>query len=896
MAMISLRDYNHEIESMVETNQIDEAISHCVTILQSFPKYIDTYRNLGKALLESKRYSESADVFYKVLAAFPDDFIAHIGLSVIEEENRNLDAAIWHMEQAFELQPSNLALQEELRRLIGRRDGVPPTKIRLTRGALVKMYARGDLYQQAIAEIKSVLKDEPNRVDFKVLLAKMYQVSGASAEAVEVASEIVSEYPYCFDANRILYELLPSKEQESESSIYRDRLVSLDPYYQFVDPLSPETTDVPSDKIMIEKQDFTPSFVHESGITDWSKQLGINWQEKDVFTSAEPLNILDQVEAFDEPAKEPEQTSPVSPFIGDFTPGIDNEPEDKSLNEPEPLPDWITKAGWTRPSASSPSPEQTQGESASEEGNNAPAEPSEELPDWLKSFEPEKSDLTANEEQPEAGSPSISDLLPDDTQNPSLSPDEFKDAISNWGGLEPAAEEPDLNKESSEDQSTDWLNQFGEETTTPSEEESDQSLPDWLKNFVQEEETIPTGEEDRSDWLQNLPGEEIESIPEQEQASNEIPLDEDELLKNLDDILGEGKIEASQTVSEEKLEDIMGEPENESTSPIHSLNAEQAEDLSPILSSGEKTNTEQPPISENASAPESNIPSWVQNILATPPPVVADEKPIPQIPSLETPASSESKIMEEEIEPLISELPESSESQGVISKETNDDLISWLRDINPETDEPIEEKPSSAESEIEIIKDELSIEDQMRSSIAEEESTESLSNLGDAEQELRTIERATPEFEDRLSELLEQPLDETVAKEEVEDESEILDLVKGIEEIPSEPSASIDESEETFQDVEQIQAEEGQESSVIDRLTDIVDDSKYSDLANFIDQSMASGTPIEDLIDMVQSQSQKNPDSYELWQQLGDLYLEKADFDNALMAYNKAAQILQIQL
>jgi len=83
---------------------------------------------LGQALLEKKRFEDAANVFSMILSVFPDDLLAHAGLSAIHEENRELDKAIWHMEQAFETQPSNQTIQDELRRLIGKRDGSEPLK------------------------------------------------------------------------------------------------------------------------------------------------------------------------------------------------------------------------------------------------------------------------------------------------------------------------------------------------------------------------------------------------------------------------------------------------------------------------------------------------------------------------------------------------------------------------------------------------------------------------------------------------------------------------------------------------------------------------------------------------------------------------------------------------
>jgi hypothetical protein len=56
MAKIALRVYNHEIEGQIEGGRLDVAIAHCQHILKTFPMHIETYRLLGKAYLESRRY------------------------------------------------------------------------------------------------------------------------------------------------------------------------------------------------------------------------------------------------------------------------------------------------------------------------------------------------------------------------------------------------------------------------------------------------------------------------------------------------------------------------------------------------------------------------------------------------------------------------------------------------------------------------------------------------------------------------------------------------------------------------------------------------------------------------------------------------------------------------
>ena len=66
MAKVSLRAYNREIEAMIDRNHLDEAIAHCKHILKTFPKHLETYRLLGKAYLEYKRYPDAVDIFSRV--------------------------------------------------------------------------------------------------------------------------------------------------------------------------------------------------------------------------------------------------------------------------------------------------------------------------------------------------------------------------------------------------------------------------------------------------------------------------------------------------------------------------------------------------------------------------------------------------------------------------------------------------------------------------------------------------------------------------------------------------------------------------------------------------------------------------------------------------------------
>ena len=275
MAKISLRSYIHEIESLIDTGQIDEAIAHCRQILKVFPKYIEAYRMLGKAYLENQRYGDASDILQRVLSAMPDDFVAHVGMSIVREDEGNLDEAIWHVERAFEVQPANSAVQDELRRLYGKRDGIEPARVRLTRGALARMYVRGDLFQQAIAELRAAQVEDQQRLDLQILLANVYYKIGKRAEAADIANIILHKLPFCIEANRLMAEILVLGDRVEEANTYRQRVNMLDPYNAQISPQASTSEKVPDQAVMLEKLDWRPGQTSMSSQPEWASSLGV---------------------------------------------------------------------------------------------------------------------------------------------------------------------------------------------------------------------------------------------------------------------------------------------------------------------------------------------------------------------------------------------------------------------------------------------------------------------------------------------------------------------------------------------------------------------------------------------------------------------------------------------
>ena len=282
MPEIFLRVYGQEIDELIERERLDEAIAHCRYILQTYPKHLETYRLLGKAYLEAKRYGDAADIFQRVLSAIPDDFVSHVGMAIVREDEGNLDAAIWHMERAFETNPSNPAIQQEMKRLINRRDGLEPHKVRLTRGALARMYAHGELFAQAIAELRSALQEDPERPDLQVLLASMYWQTDQRSDATSVSNQILEKLPYCAEANRILAANLQANDRVEEAAVYHRRLANLDPYAAFVESAMADANSVEDSAVSMEKLDWVAGEPLPSaalGQPGWAATLGMEMQE-----------------------------------------------------------------------------------------------------------------------------------------------------------------------------------------------------------------------------------------------------------------------------------------------------------------------------------------------------------------------------------------------------------------------------------------------------------------------------------------------------------------------------------------------------------------------------------------------------------------------------------------
>ena len=474
MAKVSLRIYNREIESLIDQGHISEAIAHCHHILRTFSKHLATYRLLGKAHLELKGYAEAVDVFGRVLMAVPDDFVSHVGMSIICDEQNKLDDAIWHMQRAFESQPSNAAIQGELQRLYGRRDGMEPPKIRMTRGALAHMYVQGELYPQAVAEIRAVLLEDPDRADMQVLLARAYFRGGQKADASDMCAQLLKRYQYSFDANRIMVDLLPATAGVAESTqVYRMRVGEMDPYATFAKGSVFQSDEVADAAISLERLEYTGG--EETEGQAWTSSLGLGSG-----VSAAPA-----LAATTSPSSEPDWLT--GGFSDTSSSSAKPASEGESSNE---IPDFLREAGW----GESNSPEQPVSFFDEEpvSGGLTPAE----IPDWLKGQVPVNAAPTPAPQIEPAQSIEIPDWLLDNQTQDSAQASNVPDWLRDTSAQTPASESAQA------DNTPDWLSGMENKQTAEPIQESNTS--DWLSGSDNAQAAQPAQEENVADWLSKL--------------------------------------------------------------------------------------------------------------------------------------------------------------------------------------------------------------------------------------------------------------------------------------------------------------------------------------------------------------------------------------------------------
>lgn len=273
MPEISLKAYFAKLNNLLSVSSADEVVQHARHILQTYPKNVAAYRYLGRGLVLSGRWDEGREALRRVLSVYPDDYIAHLGLSEANEHLGHADEAIWHLERAYEQNSNNRDVIEALRNLYRRYRGVENLKMQLTSAAVSRQYLRSKDYTQAIDTLRSARAKMNDRLDLKLLLAQVLWEQGAHEEAAENAVEVLKVLPDCLEANRIMAQLWLSMGRPSDAQRYVNHLEAVDPYLavEVAQGYAPE-----DDVFRLDELDYVRTSQSElaSARPDWLSEIG----------------------------------------------------------------------------------------------------------------------------------------------------------------------------------------------------------------------------------------------------------------------------------------------------------------------------------------------------------------------------------------------------------------------------------------------------------------------------------------------------------------------------------------------------------------------------------------------------------------------------------------------
>lgn len=620
MAEIALRQYESEIDHLIEEARYLEALAHSRHILHQHPRYIGAYYLLGKTLLEADQPELAIDMFQRALYADPEHLMARIGLTLAHQRMDNLDAAIWNLERAVELNPGDADLVDELRQLYGRRDGFEPERVPLNRAGLARLYMRGNRPGRAVEELRALLAENPQRLDLRLALAEAYWRDDQIVQAADTCQVLLDGARYCLKANLLLGALWIDSGQE-EGQTYLERAQEIDLENTLANEMFGATSPLKPRKVTIEPLMYKPDTLDVDQQAKWFQKL----EAASVTVSLAPM--------------QPEMTESEARLV-DITAGLEAQIE---------IPDWLRELGdeedgalsWMADIGAEVETGLSEGEPVAEA----------QMPDWLRSEEVEA--ITTEEELPDWLRTAAPEEIAAEVEFEGLGLEErigLSEGVPDWlSELEPATEveeeAPDLGAPKTG--VPDWLQAL--QPTVPTAEEIPlpaEGLPDWLSELKRPGEAAEAVEgepsEEAPDWLASLQ-------PATPAAEEMAEVEEEELPEWMEDFEGVGETPEETLATEEgALPDWLTAFQPEET----------AEAVMPT-----------------AEAPAADIPDWLSELQPA-------EVEVEEVPFAEAMAPGAGEL-ETGIPDWLSELQPAAELEAE-AEAIEEDLLDWLGEIPAE--------------------------------------------------------------------------------------------------------------------------------------------------------------------------------------------------------------------
>lgn len=711
MPQTELKQYTDEIARLIDDGQVDAAIEHCRHILGFYPRYLAVYRLLAQASMEKGDYAHATHFLQSLLSADPENADAWADLAGLSDDLGELEQATWLMERAFEIEPGNADIRDRLRDLYKRRDGIDRPRLKLTPGALGRMYAVGGFHRRAIHELQRILESRPglpplHTAYLEVALARSFCSAQDMEDMAErVCHSLLDKLPNCLQANLMMGQILWSRGQAEDAEKHIELARALDPEGRTAQKLFGDRSPIPFERVEIPHLE-----VGEEATVVAPAQVPA--------APVEDTSWLDQVgEAFaaDVDLSESEAVSPAPSWLGEWSAeqtapqregedAADQPPGDGPVGRTAPLPDWMLESmpeegedtgedelpAWlSEDEQVEPLPaESAVPEAAPPAAPIGETEEEAELPAWLQELaseaEPaEEIEAVADEQDTTQWVTPTEDIVPvegdiEPTETPGeLAADELPDWLKAFDeeSLDEGAEIEETSVQAFDEELPEWMQTPAPDTEEHSEEEQAQEseLPDWLRSLERPaEEGAPVSgtqgpadagsavlsEEELPEWLRDLRERQPDLLEGEEESVDWVPEDvsEEEL-----------EIEALDT---EELPDWLRELRAQGTS------LEEPPDQAPTGEGAPEAGL--PPVAdsqpEDGSLREDELPSWLQELRAQ------DAASAPQSP--------EDLAIEGELPDWLREVEEEeAATEAPAERVDEEDLPDWLRELRAQ--EPI---------------------------------------------------------------------------------------------------------------------------------------------------------------------------------------------------------------
>ncbi|MCE5260125.1 MAG: tetratricopeptide repeat protein [Chloroflexi bacterium] len=232
--------------SLLDNGEWRRAANLSSRILATYPLYVVAYTLVARAYLGLGELGTTAKLLQRVLSADPENAEAYMYLGLIYHTSGAYPRAESCLLRANELAPSDIRVRQAMSQLYYKPIDAAPGSYPLTRFALARIYKREKMFGLALAELELLHQQLPRRLDITVELCETFWQSGQNIQAAEVASELLTNNPWCLKANLLLGKLWLNSVHDEYARSCLDLAQALDPENRWAQALLGKASPLPA--------------------------------------------------------------------------------------------------------------------------------------------------------------------------------------------------------------------------------------------------------------------------------------------------------------------------------------------------------------------------------------------------------------------------------------------------------------------------------------------------------------------------------------------------------------------------------------------------------------------------------------------------------------------------